>query len=478
MSSTLLEVTRASHEEIERFERLIVKDLQKEPSTSRERLSQNHRVRTMIDTITSTTQKLVEIYEDNDNARKDEIAALGGQTEKGTNVFNAFYDRLKEIREYHRRHPNARVIDASEEYEELLKEEPHIEFSGEEGHGKYLDMHELYNEYINSKFGKHIEYSVYLDVFSQPNHVPRNLKLTRTYREYLEHLLDYLIHFFQRIEPLQDLDRIFSKVETEFEELWADGKIEGWKNKVLENGHIPSNDSVVDLDYYSTVEELMEVGPEKLKEGLAALGLKTGGTVKQRAERLFLTKHTPLAKLDKKHFAKGSRDVGLNGASDASQQTDDVRQIALMETKLKRICELLSEFCRPYCKPKKMLRRNRLLHTRKWNLNAKRKRYKPILKVMTRNNRSTILSSCQWAGMGSPFHTGYTSFMDLARNSSVRYVGTTVTGVAELLNDTLRSGAISMECVVLVFPILRISTKLLQLRKPRRSGEEYKNAKE
>ncbi|PIA54850.1 hypothetical protein AQUCO_00901027v1 [Aquilegia coerulea] len=204
-------------------------------------------------------------------------------------------------------------------------------------------MHELYNEYINSKFGKHIEYSVYLDVFSQPNHVPRNLKLTRTYREYLEHLLDYLIHFFQRIEPLQDLDRIFSKVETEFEELWADGKIEGWKNKVLENGHIPSNDSVVDLDYYSTVEELMEVGPEKLKEGLAALGLKTGGTVKQRAERLFLTKHTPLAKLDKKHFAKGSRDVGLNGASDASQQTDDVRQIALMETKLKRICELLSE---------------------------------------------------------------------------------------------------------------------------------------
>ncbi|PIA54844.1 hypothetical protein AQUCO_00901023v1 [Aquilegia coerulea] len=337
MSSTLLEVTRASHEEIERFERLIVKDLQKEPSTSRERLSQNHRVRTMIDTITSTTQKLVEIYEDNDNARKDEIAALGGQTEKGTNVFNAFYDRLKEIREYHRRHPNARVIDASEEYEELLKEEPHIGFSGEEGHGKYLDMHELYNEYINSKFGKHIEYSVYLDVFSQPNHVPRNLKLTRITCLLLCQFLHPSIAFNLNEEPLQDLDRIFSKVETEFEELWADGKIEGWENKLLENGHIPSNDSVVDLDYYSTVEELMEVGPEKLKEGLAALGLKTGGTVKQRAERLFLTK------LDKKHFAKGSRDVGLNGASDASQQTDDVRQIALMETKLKRICELLSE---------------------------------------------------------------------------------------------------------------------------------------
>ena len=39
----------------------------------------------------------VEIYEDKDSARKDEIAALGGQTTSGTNVFSAFYDRLKEV---------------------------------------------------------------------------------------------------------------------------------------------------------------------------------------------------------------------------------------------------------------------------------------------------------------------------------------------------------------------------------------------
>ncbi|KAF9610527.1 hypothetical protein IFM89_022807 [Coptis chinensis] len=60
-------------------------------------------------------------------------------------------------------------------------------------------------------------------------------------------------------------------------------------------------------------------------------------------------------------------------------------------------------------------------------------------KVMTMSSRSTILSSCQWAGMGNPFHTSYTSFMVLARllqmnsvfcpvNSNVRYVGTTPSG--------------------------------------------------
>lgn len=59
MSSTLLEVTRAAHEEVERLERLIVKDLQNEPTSNKDRLFQSHRVRNMIDTITSTTEKLV-----------------------------------------------------------------------------------------------------------------------------------------------------------------------------------------------------------------------------------------------------------------------------------------------------------------------------------------------------------------------------------------------------------------------------------
>lgn len=38
-----------------------------------------------------------------------------------------------QIREYHRKHPAARVVDADEEFEALLKEEPQIEFSGEVG---------------------------------------------------------------------------------------------------------------------------------------------------------------------------------------------------------------------------------------------------------------------------------------------------------------------------------------------------------
>ncbi|KAJ6887939.1 splicing factor SF3a60 [Populus alba x Populus x berolinensis] len=343
MSSTLLEVTRASHEEVERLERLIVKDLQNEPANNKDRLFQSHRVRNMIENIITTTEKLVEIYEDKDNARRDEIAALGGQTAMGTNVFSAFYDRLKEIREYHRRHPAARVVDANEDYEAMLKEEPVIEFTGEEAFGKYLDMHELYNQYNNLKFEKPIEYSTYLDIFSQPNIVPRKLKFSRQYREYMENLLEYLVYFFQRTEPLQDLDRIFSKVTTEFEEQWENDAVQGWEKTNQENGHLSADHTVIDLDFYSTVEELKEVGPEKLKEALAALGLKSGGTVQQRAERLFLTKDTPLEKLDKKHFVKGSHGSEPNGGAATSKEVDNSKEIALMEAKINKLCDLLDE---------------------------------------------------------------------------------------------------------------------------------------
>ncbi|KAL6509258.1 hypothetical protein OROGR_022568 [Orobanche gracilis] len=344
MSSTLLETTRAEHEDVERLERLIVKDLQTDPQTNKDRLHQSHRVRNMIEQIIFTTHNLIEIYEDKDNSRKDEIAALGGQssTSANANVFSAFYDRLKEIREYHRRHPSARYVETPD-YEQLLKEEPAIEFTGEEAFGRYLDLHELYNEYINSKFGQHIEYSAYLDVFSDTGRIPRKLKLTRQYREYIQKLVEYLIHFFERTQPLQDIGRILLKVIAEFEEQWSNGSVEGWENENRENGNAQQQDAVIDLDYYSNVEQLMEVGPEKLKEALAALGLKTGGTVQQRAERLFLTKHTPLEMLDKKHFVKGSRGPKLNGGDVALQLNEDAKGIALMEANMKKLCDLLHE---------------------------------------------------------------------------------------------------------------------------------------
>lgn len=59
MSGTLLEQTRGFHEEIERLERCIVQELQKETKSHKERLHQNHRVNNMRHAILDATGKLV-----------------------------------------------------------------------------------------------------------------------------------------------------------------------------------------------------------------------------------------------------------------------------------------------------------------------------------------------------------------------------------------------------------------------------------
>jgi hypothetical protein len=50
----------------------------------------------------------------------------------------------------------------------------------------------------------------------------------------------------------------------------------------------------------------LPAGAEELKERLAGLGLKCGGTPRQRAERLWALRGSSLEALDPKHFAKGA----------------------------------------------------------------------------------------------------------------------------------------------------------------------------
>lgn len=52
---------------------------------------------------------------------------------------------------------------------------------------------------------------------------------------------------------------------------------------------------------------------------------------------------TPLEKLDKKHFAKGSRGSAQNGAAVAPQQAGMLKEIAFLEAKLKKLSDLLNE---------------------------------------------------------------------------------------------------------------------------------------
>lgn len=63
-------------------------------------------------------------------------------------------------------------------------------------------------------------------------------------------------------------------------------------------------DTALDFDKFNSAVEMEVLGMERLKLELQSRGLKCGGTLQERASRLFILKTTPLDKIPKKHLAK------------------------------------------------------------------------------------------------------------------------------------------------------------------------------
>ena len=63
-----------------------------------------------------------------------------------------------------------------------LRGELGVEFSGEEALGRYLDLHAAFNRFINSKFGRQLDYTGYLSTIGAFGEVPRHHRTSKAYR--------------------------------------------------------------------------------------------------------------------------------------------------------------------------------------------------------------------------------------------------------------------------------------------------------
>ncbi|KAJ8961028.1 hypothetical protein NQ314_006010 [Rhamnusium bicolor] len=332
---TILEQQRRYHEEKERLIDAMVKEMLHKKNTYRETINSDHRLKYLLDRYMTATDRLIELYEDKDGQRKAEVAAL-----TGPNEFQEFYNRLKQIKDFYRKHPNEISVPMSVEFDEFAKarENPNedmanfVEFTDEEGYGKYLDLHECYEKYINLKGIEKVDYITYLGMFDQLYDIPKERK-TGEYRKYLLCLIEYLTWFVQRIKPLMDLDGdLFEEVNQVFSN-WDSGSVPGWPK---ETGSALANVGAhLDLSAFSSWEELASLGLDRLKSALMALGLKCGGTLEERAQRLFSTK------------GKGSLDPSLmtkNNKGKASKERELLRQreLATLEAQIYRLADLVA----------------------------------------------------------------------------------------------------------------------------------------
>lgn len=152
-------------------------------------------------------------------ARADEIESMYGV---GAQVFAQFYNKLQDIKDYHKQYPNIEV--ERPEAEILLNrfysdEDVDIPFSLEESYGLHVDLNEKHQKYINLKgASQQVDYVEYLQKFYK---FEDNIVKTETaYKEYLKEVLEYLVSFFVRSKPLFDTETPLNESKKRFSEQW------------------------------------------------------------------------------------------------------------------------------------------------------------------------------------------------------------------------------------------------------------------
>ncbi|VDQ11455.1 unnamed protein product [Trichobilharzia regenti] len=319
---TILEQQRRYHEERERLINELTKEMLYHPTTR----------------YFDVTQDLKDLYED-----KDGWADI--QTLSGPNEFNEFYERLKQIKEFHRKHPGE-----FEKYKEM-REKPEeanavlIDFSDEEGYGRYLDLHDVYKKYLNVKGVPRIDYLTYISFFDRLYDISRDRKGI-AYKAYLEDLLGYLENFVSRARPIVDLEEETKEALAKFETQWSQGTFPGWGREAA--SALAHGGAHLDLTAFTAWEELASLGLDRLKSALLALGLKCGGTLEERARRLWATKGKALEELPtdlfvtKQRATKGFAKTAAWGHVPLAL-SEKLKEVAALEARIYRLSELVRE---------------------------------------------------------------------------------------------------------------------------------------
>lgn len=409
MATSLLEKTRALHEDVERCQRMIVQLRMEEPKTHKSKITIDLKVNKYLELIQDRSNKLRAIYEDKDNLRRDDISRITGQ---GPEVFSAFYDTMREMRGYYAKFPDMTFEKPEDVAYKLVMEDDELsQFTGEESFGRFLDLHEHYLNFLNLKQnkGKPIDYTDYL--MSLHTFDDRLEAKDQPYRNYLQLVLEYLITWYRRAKPLTNVDGLLKEAEEDLEKSWADGN---WtwakaereeKDKEheklksensasassaststtdldaidlddappapatattslddIDDGPAPvangnangeavkpepikieiPDDQPIDLKGFSSAKELEAVGLERLKKELQSKGLICGGTLEERAARLFLLKDTPIEALSSSLIAQSgnkNRRRRKKGKKAETAKNSPVlhKQITLLECKVRKL---------------------------------------------------------------------------------------------------------------------------------------------
>jgi len=165
-------------------------------------------------------------------------------------------------------------------------------------------------------------------------------------------LIDYMSKFLLRVKPLTDLEQELQNAKKHFDTQWLDGTFPGWALDdavTTTGGANPSamsrTGAYLDLSAFGAAEELTALGLDRLKSALMALDLKCGGTLQERAQRLFNTKGKRMEDIDKSLFTKNPNQQQLSDKEKitSKKELEKRKELANLEANVYHFVELLSE---------------------------------------------------------------------------------------------------------------------------------------
>lgn len=213
----ILETHRRFHEQIEAIEFAISEAYISPFKRHIDRLAVEHFVSKSLNKIQENSKQLVTWY--NQKSQMDDL--LSSIT---TNIeMTEFYANLRNIKELHKNNPTESVLPIKYEIERLKERtmnEDEIEklFSGEEHHGRYLDVTIHHEQYLNIKNIQKIDYLTFLDSLKNLQ-IDKEQRCCSTYSKFIEDLIVYLEGFFERSKPLYPLESLKSKIKESFKPL-------------------------------------------------------------------------------------------------------------------------------------------------------------------------------------------------------------------------------------------------------------------
>lgn len=275
-------------------------------------MQQQHRLQQFANKVVECNQEIQNIEIDADGLFQDELNRMR------SNPLDHFYASLHSTLEYYEKFPGLQAME-----QPPMDVEVNVDFSGEEIFGKYLDLNPLFLQFCNVMKTGSIEqdYLQYLERFQMFFYIPSEVKNSKAYFDYLVELWNYLTGFYKRIHPLIDIDRVIGEWEKEFDGKVESGEIKlkgGNTNNQNNNGN-KKEPQPLRLGMFNDPKELEALGMDRLKEALEALGLKCGGTLQDRAQRLWSVRGKKMEEIPANLKVKAKK-------PDAAQESQDVQQ--------------------------------------------------------------------------------------------------------------------------------------------------------